>query len=133
MYMARQRAIIQRLLAEDSDIVCLQEFWVGNAEVTRMYREALEGTYQWLQLERTGGRGDGLVTLLKHGIRVCDKRDIMFRDLGDRVAMLLRLYIPQDRRLAGAPGPVAVEGGGGVRAGAGAWMRAGKFAGRLCW
>ena len=34
------------------------------------------------------------VTLLKHGIIVRDQRDIMFRDLGDRVAMLLRVQLP---------------------------------------
>jgi len=51
-----------------------------------------------MQLDRTGARGDGLVTLLKHGLAVRDQRNIIFRDLGDRVAMLLRIDIPSDMR-----------------------------------
>jgi len=48
----------------------LQEFWVQNEEFAQMFRQRLEARYSWHQLERTGGRGDGLVTLLKHAIVV---------------------------------------------------------------
>jgi exonuclease III len=53
--------VIERILAEDSDIVCLQEFWVENEEMIALYQEKLGHRYQWNQLRRTGGRGDGLV------------------------------------------------------------------------
>lgn len=94
LYVPRNLEIIEQILQEDSDIVCIQEFWVDNADMVELYKKRLEHKYHMHQLCRTGGRGDGLVTLLKHGIQVKDKRDIMFRDLGDRVAMLLRIDIP---------------------------------------
>ena len=40
----------------------------------------------------------GLVTLVRHGIAVRKERDIVFRDLGDRVAMLLQLAVPVEHR-----------------------------------
>jgi hypothetical protein len=49
--------------------------------------------YQWYQLDRTHQRGDGIVTLVRHGITVKESRNIIFRDLGDRVAMFLRLSL----------------------------------------
>ena len=84
LYVPRNLEIIEQILEEDSDIVCIQEFWVNNADMVGLYTEKLGHKYHLHQLCRTGGRGDGLVTLLKHGIQVKDKRDIMFRDLGDR-------------------------------------------------
>lgn len=93
-YAARNEGIISLIEQLDSDIVCIQEFWVANKEFNKMYHNRLSGRYSFHQLERTGGRGDGLVTLLKHHIQTVDKRDIIFKDLGDRVAMLLRLRLP---------------------------------------
>jgi endonuclease/exonuclease/phosphatase family metal-dependent hydrolase len=63
-------------------------------ELIDLYKSHFSQKYSWSQLERTGDRGDGLVTLVKQEIAVRDKRDIIFRDLGDRVAMLVRLQIP---------------------------------------
>ncbi|KAJ1483017.1 Endonuclease/exonuclease/phosphatase [Baffinella frigidus] len=94
LYTARNQEILDIIDGLDSDIVCLQEFWVQNEDFAQVFRTRLEGRYSWHQLERTGGRGDGLVTLLKHHIQIKDRRDITFKDLGDRVALLLRLRVP---------------------------------------
>eukprot|EP00285_Hemiselmis_virescens_P009237 CAMPEP_0173408568 /NCGR_PEP_ID=MMETSP1356-20130122/70061_1 /TAXON_ID=77927 ORGANISM="Hemiselmis virescens, Strain PCC157" /NCGR_SAMPLE_ID=MMETSP1356 /ASSEMBLY_ACC=CAM_ASM_000847 /LENGTH=462 /DNA_ID=CAMNT_0014369899 /DNA_START=1 /DNA_END=1386 /DNA_ORIENTATION=+ len=93
-YMQRNRDIITLLDDLDSDVICLQEFWVSNIELVDLYKSHFCQRYTWSQLERTGDRGDGLVTLVKDRISVRDRRDIIFRDLGDRVAMLLRLQVP---------------------------------------
>eukprot|EP00283_Hemiselmis_rufescens_P004714 CAMPEP_0173423418 /NCGR_PEP_ID=MMETSP1357-20121228/3729_1 /TAXON_ID=77926 /ORGANISM="Hemiselmis rufescens, Strain PCC563" /LENGTH=627 /DNA_ID=CAMNT_0014386531 /DNA_START=23 /DNA_END=1906 /DNA_ORIENTATION=+ len=93
-YMTRNRKIIKLLEELDSDVICLQEFWVSNIELVDLYKRHFCQRYTWSQLERTGERGDGLVTLVKDRISVRDRRDIIFRDLGDRVAMLLRLQVP---------------------------------------
>lgn len=74
--------------------VGFQEFWVGSEEMVSMYREKLDERYQWQQLNRSGARGDGLVTLLRHSISIRDRRDILMHDMSDRVALLLRLHIP---------------------------------------
>ena len=50
-----------------------------------------------MQLSRTGGRGDGLVTLVKHEIELLDQQDIIFHDFGDRVAMLARMKLSSSR------------------------------------
>ena len=41
-----------------------------NAEVVELYRSRLGARYQWQQMNRTGDRGDGLVSLVRHGIAV---------------------------------------------------------------
>ena len=60
--------MIERILAEDSDVVCLQEFWVENEEMIALYQEKLGHRYQWNQLRRTGGRGDGLVFVYTYAL-----------------------------------------------------------------
>ena len=39
-----------------------------NPEMVALYRARLGPRYQWQQMNRTGDRGDGLVTLVRHGI-----------------------------------------------------------------
>ena len=65
MYQPRQQAILELLLHLDSDVICLQEFWVGNDDLVRMFRAQLDPRYQWFSLGRTAGRGDGLVVLVR--------------------------------------------------------------------
>jgi len=93
IYNERQQEILKLLQSCGSDIICLQEFWVNNEEIVKMYRDKLGSKYQWMQLSRTGGRGDGLVTLVKHEIELLDQQDIIFHDFGDRVAMLARMKL----------------------------------------
>jgi hypothetical protein len=64
---------------------------VSNQALVARFRAQLDVHYQWFSLARTAGRGDGLVVLVRHGITIMDRHDIFFRDLGDRVALLLRL------------------------------------------
>jgi len=123
---------------------------VQNEDFAQMFRQRLEGRYSWHQLERTGGRGDGLVTLLKHAIVVKvplppppptfphrprqphparhrpgarltagppqDRRDITFKDLGDRVALLMRVRVPAppapEPAAPSPPGTVTLTGSG---------------------
>ena len=94
MYGPRQEEILALLWQLDSDVVCLQEFWVGNDALVSAFRAKLDARYQWFALARTHGRGDGLVVLVRHTpfvVSVVDRQDIFFRDIGDRVAMVLRL------------------------------------------
>ena len=91
MYLDRHAGILELLLQLDSDIICLQEFWVGNDDLVALFRAQLDVRYQWFALARTAGRGDGLVVLVKHALSVTDRHDIFFRDLGDRVALLLKI------------------------------------------
>lgn len=70
LYMERNRNIIKLLDELDSDVICLQEFWVDSQELVDLYQSHFSQRYSWSQLERTGQRGDGLVTLVKNNIKV---------------------------------------------------------------
>jgi endonuclease/exonuclease/phosphatase family metal-dependent hydrolase len=94
VYVPRLSRIVDLIVDLNSDVVCLQEFWVENDQVVDMFKSRLLQRYQWRQLNRSNRRGDGLVTLVRHGITISDHRDIIFRDLGDRVALLLYLTLP---------------------------------------
>ncbi|XP_010542818.1 PREDICTED: uncharacterized calcium-binding protein At1g02270-like isoform X2 [Tarenaya hassleriana] len=89
----RNQRILDWLLHDRSSIICLQEFWVGNGELERMYRERLgSGGYTTFQLPRTNERGDGLLTAVhKDDFEVVNHRELLFNDFGDRVAQLLHV------------------------------------------
>ncbi|KAJ0111665.1 hypothetical protein Patl1_00723 [Pistacia atlantica] len=89
----RNQAILDWLLYERSSIICLQEFWVGNEELVRMYQERLgDAGYITFKLARTNNRGDGLLTALHRScFRVLNYRELLFNDFGDRVAQLLHV------------------------------------------
>ncbi|KAF5464612.1 hypothetical protein F2P56_014680 [Juglans regia] len=93
-WMGRNRAILDWLLYESSsNIICLQEFWVGNEEIVRMYQERLgDAGYVSFKLARTNNRGDGLLTAIhKNYLSVLSYRELLFNDFGDRVAQLFHV------------------------------------------
>ncbi|KAJ7951405.1 Calcium-binding endonuclease/exonuclease/phosphatase family [Quillaja saponaria] len=92
-WLARNQRILDWLLHESSSIICLQEFWVGNEELTHMYLDRLGNAgYQSFKLARTNNRGDGLLTAIcKEYLNVVDYRELLLNDFGDRVAQLLHV------------------------------------------
>ncbi|KAI8573434.1 hypothetical protein RHMOL_Rhmol01G0277200 [Rhododendron molle] len=60
LWLNRNERILDRLLDLGSSIICLQEFWVQNEELVRMYEKRLgDAGYQTFKLPRTNNRGDG--------------------------------------------------------------------------
>ncbi|XP_062091249.1 uncharacterized calcium-binding protein At1g02270-like isoform X2 [Humulus lupulus] len=94
-WLDRNQRILDWLLYESSSIICLQEFWVGNEELVRMYSERLhDAGYTTFKLGRTNNRGDGLLTAVhKDYFSVQHHRELLFNDFGDRVAQLLHLQL----------------------------------------
>ncbi|CAL8128232.1 unnamed protein product [Prunus armeniaca] len=83
-WLARNQRILDCLLAERSSIICLQEFWVGNEELVKIYEKRLgDAGYVNFQLARTNNRGDGTDFFI----------EILFNDCGDRVAQLLHVEL----------------------------------------
>ncbi len=93
---------------------------MSNQALVARCREKLDVHYQWFSLARTAGRGDGLVVLVRHGITIMDRHDIFFRDLGDRVALLLRLDYSSITKHGVGGGGVGAGGVGGGKGGGGA-------------
>jgi mRNA deadenylase 3'-5' endonuclease subunit Ccr4 len=59
-WFSRNEKIIDRLLADCSSIICLQEVWLGNDELVDMYEKRLgDANYSLFKLARTNNRGDG--------------------------------------------------------------------------
>ncbi|OAY74679.1 uncharacterized calcium-binding protein At1g02270 isoform X2 [Ananas comosus] len=92
-WLSRNQSIIDRLLADRSSIICLQEVWLGNDELVDMYEKRLgEAGYISVKLARTNNRGDGLLTAVHRDyFRVLNYRELLFNDFGDRVAQLLHV------------------------------------------
>ncbi|CAL5344225.1 unnamed protein product [Camellia sinensis] len=92
-WLNRNQRILDWLLCERSSIICLQEFWVGNEELVNMYERRLgDAGYMNFKLARTNNRGDGLLTSVhKDYFRVLNHRELLFNDIGDRVAQLLHV------------------------------------------
>lgn len=64
LWLLRNDSILDRLLELKSSIICLQEFWVGNEELVRMYEKRLgDASYKTYILARTNSRGDGTISL----------------------------------------------------------------------
>ncbi|KAL8210918.1 hypothetical protein R6Q57_005355 [Mikania cordata] len=94
-WLNRNEGILDLLLCENSSIICLQEFWVGNEELVNMYDTRLgDAGYINFKLARTNNRGDGLLTAVhKDYFRVIGHREFLFNDFGDRVAQLLHVEV----------------------------------------
>ncbi|XP_073009862.1 uncharacterized calcium-binding protein At1g02270-like isoform X1 [Typha latifolia] len=92
-WLSRNQRIIDRLLADHSSIICLQEVWLGNDELVDMYENRLgDENYMSFKLARTNNRGDGLLTAVhRDNFRVLNYRELLFNDFGDRVAQLLHV------------------------------------------
>ncbi|KAL6842381.1 hypothetical protein ACP4OV_027808 [Aristida adscensionis] len=92
-WFSRNEKIIDRLLADRSSIICLQEVWLGNDELVSMYEKRLsQANYMLFKLARTNNRGDGLLTAVhRSSFNVLNYRELLFNDFGDRVAQLLHV------------------------------------------
>ncbi|XP_059627772.1 uncharacterized calcium-binding protein At1g02270-like isoform X2 [Cornus florida] len=95
LWLSRNQSILDRLLDVKSSIICLQEFWVRNEELVRMYENGLKDAgYVTYRLARTNNRGDGLLTAVhQNNFRVLNYRECQFNDIGDRVAQLLHVEL----------------------------------------
>ena len=95
-YMQRNNIICDTLLATNSDVICLQEFWCASEDIKQLYREKFS-SYTLKELPRTShwrSREDGLAVLVKESkVILQDYRNILFHDCGDRIAQLLLLAI----------------------------------------
>ncbi|KAG8390471.1 hypothetical protein BUALT_Bualt01G0086900 [Buddleja alternifolia] len=94
-WLNRNQRILDWLLCERSSIICLQEFWVENEELVRIYDKRLgDAGYNCFKLARTNNRGDGLLTAVhKDYFRIISHRELLFNDFGDRVAQLLHVEL----------------------------------------
>ncbi len=99
LYLERNEKICDQLLSTDADIICLQEFWTGSPSLIQLYLNKLchNGQYSMKLLERTShwrSRKDGLAVFIKNdNIQIEDVREILFHDVGDRVALMMLLSI----------------------------------------
>ena len=95
-YMKRNNIICDELLATNSDVICLQEFWCASEDIKQLYKEKF-ASYTLKELPRTShwrSREDGLAVLVKEAkVVLQDYRNILFHDCGDRIAQLLLLAI----------------------------------------
>eukprot|EP00667_Euglena_gracilis_P005052 EG_transcript_5079 len=98
-YLPRNCRVVQRLLASNPSVACLQEFWVFSEALLALYRSALEPAGYALHITpRTNSRGDGLLTAVsRRDFDVLHVSNFQFYDCGDRVAQILHL------RAAGRP------------------------------
>jgi Endonuclease/Exonuclease/phosphatase family len=99
-YLERNNEICNKLLDSKADIICLQEFWIDNDDIKKLYRNRLEKVYDMRELPRTSywrDREDGLAIFYnKDRFILQDAKDIRFHDCGDRVAQLLLLAVKPD-------------------------------------
>ncbi|KAL1565478.1 hypothetical protein AAHA92_07690 [Salvia divinorum] len=95
IWLKRNKRILDWLLCERSSIICLQEFWVGNEELVSIYDKRLgDAGYEIFKLARTNNRGDGLlIAVHKDYFRVINHKELLFNDVGDRVAQLLHVEL----------------------------------------
>ncbi|KAK6936257.1 Endonuclease/exonuclease/phosphatase [Dillenia turbinata] len=94
-WLSRNESILDRLLYLKSAVICLQEFWVTNEELVRMYEKQLgDAGYLTYKLARTNNRGDGLLTAVqKSYFNVLGCKELLFNDFGDRVAQILHVEL----------------------------------------
>ncbi|MCO5561724.1 hypothetical protein L7F22_015347 [Adiantum nelumboides] len=94
-WLSRNQRILDMLLLVGSSIICLQEFWLKNEELARLFDHSLGCSgYSTYKLARTNNRGDGLLTAIKMDrLRVLNYRELFFYDCGDRVAQIFHLSL----------------------------------------
>ncbi|XP_017231959.1 uncharacterized calcium-binding protein At1g02270 isoform X1 [Daucus carota subsp. sativus] len=101
LWVSRNESILDKLLEIKSSIICLQEFWVGNEELVKMYEKRLgEAGYRTYKLARTNNRGDGLLAAVhQNSFHVLGYKECVINGIGDRVAQLLDLELvhPEDQ------------------------------------
>jgi endonuclease/exonuclease/phosphatase family metal-dependent hydrolase len=90
-YRRRHRAIIGMLAGAAADVICLQEFWFED-EFSGYYEGALGNRYDFVGMQRTGFKADGVMILVNRAkFQVVTQRPLEFRDDGDRVALFVTL------------------------------------------
>eukprot|EP01113_Clastostelium_recurvatum_P049480 TRINITY_DN9174_c0_g1_i2.p1 TRINITY_DN9174_c0_g1~~TRINITY_DN9174_c0_g1_i2.p1 ORF type:complete len:325 (-),score=49.06 TRINITY_DN9174_c0_g1_i2:22-912(-) len=97
-YLTRHRRIIEEVILTDPpDFVCLQEFQLkGAPELCRLYDSLLSPKYDMRYLQRTSFKQDGLAILcLRETVSVRDEIPIIYADPGDRVALMLNVWLRQ--------------------------------------
>lgn len=97
-YLPRNQDIVRMLGEMKSDVVCLQEFWCQNEEVSSMYsRGLLPLGYNLYVTGRTNNKGDGLATLVNERVyKTVNMHPILFNDCANRVGQLLHLASKED-------------------------------------
>ncbi|XP_057956222.1 uncharacterized calcium-binding protein At1g02270-like isoform X2 [Malania oleifera] len=92
-WLTRNESILDRLLNLKSSIICLQEFWLGNEELAGMYEKRLvDAGYVTYKLARTNNRGL-LTAVHQNYFHVLNYKELLFNDIGDRVAQLLHIEL----------------------------------------
>mmetsp|Transcript_10868 Transcript_10868/g.33318 ORF Transcript_10868/g.33318 Transcript_10868/m.33318 type:complete len:312 (+) Transcript_10868:47-982(+) len=81
------------------DVVCLQEFWFAD-EYRHAVQKRFGDEYELVPLQRTGGKADGLATLVrKSKVEIVTVERLRFNDAGDRVALLTCLRLIDSNEL----------------------------------
>ncbi|KAL8090002.1 hypothetical protein AgCh_039458 [Apium graveolens] len=103
LWISRNETILDKLLEIKSSIICLQEFWVENEELVKMYEKRLgEAGYRTYKLARTNNRGDGLLAAVhQNSFHVLNYKECVFNGIGDRVAQLfdVELLVPPEDQI----------------------------------
>eukprot|EP00899_Mesostigma_viride_P019558 jgi/Mesvir1/27603/Mv07340-RA.1 len=112
MYMARNARIVDDiLLASQSCLLCLQEYWHESAPLRALYEGQLAAAgYHTLITPRTNGRGDGLLMAARTDLfDVVHERGVPFNDCGDRVMQMMHLRPRAAAARAALPDLLAVN------------------------
>ncbi|CAF1104548.1 unnamed protein product [Adineta steineri] len=92
LWQTRHSSIIELLQSLESNIICLQEFWLKSSVFTQLYKSNLSSKYNFYTLQRTGSLDDGLAILVdSNHIKVIDKCELILNDIGNRVGLLLHM------------------------------------------
>jgi len=85
-----------RILEETAaDVILLQEFWIKKREYREHWNKwAAERDYVMYSLQRTGGKADGCVTLVRSMYVPHGAAGIGYNDSGNRVALEVRISTP---------------------------------------
>mmetsp|Transcript_12581 Transcript_12581/g.16360 ORF Transcript_12581/g.16360 Transcript_12581/m.16360 type:complete len:436 (+) Transcript_12581:127-1434(+) len=76
---------------EDSDIICLQEYWFEPG-FQKIFQRALSRRYHFFGACRTGNKSDGLLMLLdKRRYKVAESRACALSEVGQRIALMLHI------------------------------------------
>uniref|UniRef100_A0A7S3A7G3 Endonuclease/exonuclease/phosphatase domain-containing protein n=1 Tax=Rhodosorus marinus TaxID=101924 RepID=A0A7S3A7G3_9RHOD len=89
LWSARCSEMCAFVKADVFDVVCLQEFWFDEGYVSK-FSDCFMKDYELFSAQRTGGKADGLLTMLRRGkFHVEHMQKLEFKDAGNRVALLL--------------------------------------------
>lgn len=95
LWSKRNTKIISFLENLNTDIICLQEFWIKEPKFVKLYENTLKKQYPAMHfLNRTGGKKDGVAIFVRSNLKVEEVREIVFNDEGDRVALFMRIVEP---------------------------------------